>query len=122
MLIRGNRDRWSLIAVLIVALVILGLTEAKYKSKISIRNNRRLDEINQDTCEQDGSEYRLPRSVTPLHYNVTWRPDLEKLVFDGQVSILLRVNEPNSTTITIHQVDLTVDQVQWVANNKGNYG
>lgn len=32
-------------------------------------------------------EHRLPTTVKPVHYDVTIRTDLEKLEFDGSVTI-----------------------------------
>lgn len=32
-------------------------------------------------------EHRLPTNVKPVHYDLTIRTDLEKLEFDGSVSI-----------------------------------
>lgn len=34
---------------------------------------------------------RLPKSVVPVHYEITIKPDLVKLIFDGSESVLLKV-------------------------------
>ena len=39
------------------------------------------------TSKVSPDEHRLPLEVKPKHYDVTLRTDLEKLVFDGSVSI-----------------------------------
>ncbi|TFK74328.1 leucyl aminopeptidase [Pluteus cervinus] len=44
-------------------------------------------------------QFRLPTSVKPLHYDVTIRTDLEKLVFDGFVKISLEVKEETSKIV-----------------------
>ena len=90
-----------------------------YRSKINYRRQKSLDDLQDlnNSCDNDGSEYRLPRSVTPVHYNVTWRPDLESLTFDGEESILLTINQANITTITLHVVELDVQDVAFVGQS-----
>lgn len=39
------------------------------------------------TTTKDPSEYRLPTNVKPTHYDVTVRTDLDKLKFDGFVTV-----------------------------------
>ena len=34
---------------------------------------------------------RLPKSIVPTHYNITIKPDLVKLVFEGEECITLKV-------------------------------
>ena len=36
---------------------------------------------------------RLPKNVTPLHYDLILKPNLETFVFDGKVTVKLLVNE-----------------------------
>lgn len=34
---------------------------------------------------------RLPKTVVPVHYDITIKPDLVKLVFEGHESVTLKV-------------------------------
>ena len=34
---------------------------------------------------------RLPKNVQPIHYEITIKPDLVKLVFDGYENVTLKV-------------------------------
>ncbi|XP_076628645.1 glutamyl aminopeptidase [Colletes latitarsis] len=53
------------------------------------------------------SSFRLPRDVTPLHYDVYLHPDLDKGTFQGKVTILIDVlNRRNH--IVVHQKDLNI--------------
>lgn len=48
-------------------------------------------------------EHRLPLDVKPLHYDITVRTDLEKLVFDGSVSVqcVVVIDPLNQTGVLI---------------------
>lgn len=109
----------SHLLVLLVALATFADAQFATKSKVNYKTYRRFDALSEDNCDHDGSEYRLPRSVTPTHYNLTLFPDLDQLVFSGLVSIAVKINEPNVTKITVHQLELDVTDVQFVAGNKG---
>ena len=51
--------------------------------------------------------YRLPRSVTPVHYDLTIAPDLGACRFDVTTSITVEVHEP-VTEIVLNAVELDV--------------
>ncbi|KLO10848.1 hypothetical protein SCHPADRAFT_976496 [Schizopora paradoxa] len=55
-------------------------------------------------------EQRLPFSVKPVHYDLTIRTDLEKLEFDGWVSITLNVQKETSRLV-FHSSDLTFSDI-----------
>ena len=75
----------------------------------SFDDHQNTDLISCDT--ETNSDYRLPRTATPVHYNITLRPDLNSLTFDGEVSISVTINESNLKTVTLHSVDLDVHDV-----------
>ncbi|THH28050.1 hypothetical protein EUX98_g6135 [Antrodiella citrinella] len=52
-----------------------------------------------NTVTKDPKEYRLPTNVQPTHYDITVRTDLEKLTFDGFVTVHLHVNEDTSNIV-----------------------
>ncbi|KAI9751636.1 MAG: hypothetical protein M4579_005983 [Chaenotheca gracillima] len=49
----------------------------------------------------------LPTNVTPLHYDLTLEPDLEKFTFDGTVVIDLQVNS-ETTSISLNTLEIDV--------------
>lgn len=60
--------------------------------------NRETREIEQQGQEELNSKMlpvkafeRLPKSVVPVHYEITIKPDLVKLVFEGHESVTLKV-------------------------------
>jgi aminopeptidase N len=52
---------------------------------------------------------RLPAGVTPIHYDITVKPDATKLSFTGSGSILVKVSA-QASTITLNAVDLSIDK------------
>ena len=51
--------------------------------------------------------HRLPRTVQPLHYELTLRPDLDGYTFSGEARIGVRVMEP-VTEVVLNAVELDV--------------
>ncbi|EEB98331.1 hypothetical protein MPER_02182, partial [Moniliophthora perniciosa FA553] len=47
----------------------------------------------------DSSDYRLPKDVTPTHYDLTIRTDLDASKFFGVVDINLKINEETSVIV-----------------------
>jgi hypothetical protein len=57
-----------------------------------------------------GSDFRLPKTVVPAHYEIDITPNFEELTFRGNVAIDVDVVEPvSSILINAHQ--LTIGQV-----------
>ena len=56
------------------------------------------------------TDLRLPRSVLPMHYDLTVEPNHKTNQFSGEVFIQLNVSEPTDT-IKIHSYLLTVDKI-----------
>ncbi len=59
--------------------------------------------------------YRLPRTVLPLRYDLTLRPNLNTATFAGSVDIAVMVAEP-TTTVMMNAIELVVDEA-WVTVN-----
>jgi aminopeptidase N len=53
---------------------------------------------------------RLPGTVVPEHYTLSFEPDLAKETFRGRQSIRVTLTEP-TTSITLHAADLTFGEV-----------
>ncbi|KAF8831487.1 hypothetical protein HHX47_DHR1000653 [Lentinula edodes] len=51
------------------------------------------------TSETPASKFRLPTNVKPTHYDLTVRTDLDKLTFDGSVTVSLDVKEETKTIV-----------------------
>ncbi|KAF5391327.1 hypothetical protein D9757_002062 [Collybiopsis confluens] len=51
------------------------------------------------SLEYPESKFRLPTNVKPTHYDLTVRTDLEKLTFDGAVTISLDVKQETKTIV-----------------------
>lgn len=58
-------------------------------------------------AEAETLEYRLPRTVIPVRYQITLSPDLEKFKFDGEVTIEVEVKEP-VTEVLLNALELEV--------------
>ena len=63
------------------------------------------------TVETSGDQYRLPRAVLPVHYDLTLEPDLEAGTFDGVVVITLEVTEP-TTSVVLNAAELEVNSAR----------
>ena len=52
--------------------------------------------------------YRLPRSVTPVRYDLTFTPDLEAATYSGSQDVTVEVHEPVAS-ISLNAIDLEID-------------
>ncbi|KAK7047289.1 Aminopeptidase 2 mitochondrial [Paramarasmius palmivorus] len=59
---------------------------------------------------QDAIDYRLPTNVTPIHYDLTLRTDLDTSRFYGTVEIDLKINEDTSR-IVLNAAELHIKDV-----------
>src|SRR5688500_18687673 len=57
----------------------------------------------------DESEYRLPRTVLPRHYELTMEPDLDAASFTGEVAIAVEVTEA-VTDVVLNAKELDIDE------------
>ena len=69
-------------------------------------------------CDDTGSrivpteaDYRLPRTVTPIHYELTLEPDLEAASFAGSMRVDVDVHEAVDE-IVINAAELQIDRVE----------
>lgn len=58
----------------------------------------------------DGSDYRLPTHVVPVHYELTLEPLFDSFTFNGVASIEVEVTE-EANNITLHANQLTITTV-----------
>lgn len=56
---------------------------------------------------------RLPKTVVPVHYDITIKPDLVKLVFEGHESVTLKVVEPVDQII-LNSLELELENIRIV--------
>lgn len=63
---------------------------------------------------------RLPKHITPKHYDVTIFVDLKKFLFNGHVSILIDVKEPTEYVL-VHTNKLAVTSVAVHQSPGGKY-
>ena len=57
------------------------------------------------------ADYRLPRTVTPTHYELTMEPDLEAASFAGSMRVDVDVHEAVDE-IVINAAELQIDRVE----------
>ena len=60
---------------------------------------------------------RLPKSFRPIHYDLTLNPDLDKLLFAGNVNIHLKVQE-DASLIRLNSHELKINEVKLFQNGK----
>jgi aminopeptidase N len=59
----------------------------------------------------DTPPYRLPRTVSPVRYDVTLRPDLKAFTFTGRESVTVKVHETISA-ITLNAIELDISRAR----------
>ena len=60
-----------------------------------------------------GSDYRLPRTVVPKHYELTLAPDLQAFTFEGIESITVGITEPtNEVVLNAAELEITRASLQ----------
>jgi puromycin-sensitive aminopeptidase len=63
-----------------------------------------------ETTETAANPYRLPRTVIPVRYDLTLRPDLDEASFTGTCTTTVEVLTATNT-IVLNAVDLEIDEV-----------
>ncbi|KAL4706783.1 hypothetical protein ACJJTC_018164 [Scirpophaga incertulas] len=66
--------------------------------------------IRQPSTRRD-SIYRLPTKTRPIHYDITWKINMNTHEFSGTVDIDLHATEPMVNEIIIHSHELKIDSV-----------
>ena len=59
---------------------------------------------------ETGSDFRLPKTVTPRRYEIRLIPDLTQFTFAGDESVAIVVNSPTSE-IVLNALELEIDRV-----------
>lgn len=62
--------------------------------------------------DETNSIHRLPKNVTPSHYQLEIQPDLEKFTFEGKVVVALKINQ-STRSITLNCLDIEIESVQF---------
>ena len=76
----ARRDIW-------ISKLVRGISTSKFESQaIEEEQNR-----NSKMTPPVKAFERLPKNIVPVHYDITIKPDLVKLVFEGHESITLKV-------------------------------
>ena len=60
-------------------------------------------------CAEPAIAQRLPDTVVPTHYTLTFTPDLATATFTGEAEIIVRVTRPTST-IVLNALELTIHE------------
>ncbi|MEY2399762.1 MAG: tricorn protease interacting factor [Actinomycetota bacterium] len=61
----------------------------------------------------DQPSYRLPRTVSPVRYDITLRPDLKAFTFSGTTAVDVKVHEA-VRAITVNAIELDIEAVRIV--------
>ncbi|XP_045484796.1 membrane alanyl aminopeptidase [Pieris rapae] len=61
-----------------------------------------------DLAIRNPSQYRLPTTTRPMHYDVLWIVDIDQLTYAGTVDITLAATEANVQEIVLHSKDLNI--------------
>ena len=64
------------------------------------------------------SRYRLPKTVTPSHYDLTLKPDLVNFTFAGTEEISISVSETTDVFV-INSIEIEIDEA-WVSVSDGS--
>ena len=64
------------------------------------------------------SRYRLPKTVTPSHYDLTLEPDLVNFTFAGTEEISMSVSETTDVFV-INSIEIEIDEA-WVSVSDGS--
>ena len=59
------------------------------------------------TATSEESSFKLPTSVLPISYELSFTPNLQTFVFDGQETVLINVTQP-SKTVTLNSLDIEI--------------
>lgn len=105
----------------LIGLLLLSFSCSSLGYKPSVGKSKQKETIGKgSSCGNDyGSEVRLPKSVKPIHYDLTLLPDLEQFTFRGEESILVKILEDNVQMISIHQLNLGINEVSFLTFEKG---
>ncbi|XP_045518566.1 membrane alanyl aminopeptidase-like [Pieris brassicae] len=64
-----------------------------------------------DLATINTSQYRLPTTTRPTHYEVLWIVDIDQLTYSGTVEITLVATQANVQEIVLHSKDLDISSV-----------
>ena len=62
------------------------------------------------SADIDLDQYRLPRTVVPIHYDLVLEPDLERFTFTGTSATMIDVVEATNR-IVLNSIELEVAKV-----------
>ncbi|KAF5277381.1 hypothetical protein FQA39_LY06194 [Lamprigera yunnana] len=74
-------------------------------------------EENSGTALYKNMSFRLPTDVKPLHYDLTFKPNLQNGTFEGRINITLKILRPRRN-IVLHNNNLTITNVSLVFSNQ----
>lgn len=64
-----------------------------------------------DLATRNTSNYRLPTTTRPVHYDVIWVIDMDLMTFSGSVEITLVATQANVEEIVLHSKELEISSV-----------
>ena len=71
------------------------------------------------TTDIAADQYRLPRTVVPIHYDLLLEPDLERFTFTGTSATSIDITEATNT-IVLNAIELSIDRA-WLTNDTGTH-
>ncbi|CAF4959395.1 unnamed protein product [Pieris macdunnoughi] len=65
-----------------------------------------------DLATRSTSQYRLPTTTRPIHYDVLWIVEIDQLTYSGTVEITLVATQANVQEIVLHSKDLDITSLR----------